>query len=54
MLSKHRLQTVFKVFDKAIIQNNINFFKDGSGAISIAELQEHFGGGKKIDDEIWK
>ena len=41
MLSKNRLLTIFKIFDK-----------DGSGTISVQELKENFG--SKITDEAWK
>lgn len=42
LLSKLRLETAFKMFDK-----------DGSGSLSIRELKEIFGG-DKISDEIWR
>jgi calcium-dependent protein kinase len=42
LLSKERLETAFKMFDK-----------DGSGKISIPELKENFGG-DKVPDSVWK
>ena len=44
MLSKKRLEKVFKMFDK-----------DGSGTISYKELKKMFGGkDSNIEDKVWK
>ena len=54
MLSKSKLLTVFKIFDKVLFFFSLKIInsKDGSGTISISELKEHMG--TRIDDEVWK
>ena len=53
MLSKERLEAAFKMFDTVYFICYLNNNKDNSGAISVDELKNHFGG-DKFSDEIWK
>jgi len=57
MLSKEWLEAAFSIFDT--VKANLEIYwlclkiKDCSGAISIEELKNNFGGSKFFDD-IWK
>jgi calcium-dependent protein kinase len=42
MLSKDRLETAFKLFDR-----------DNSGTISLDEIKEVFGNNLNIDEKVW-
>ena len=59
LLSKQKLETAFKMFDKVsfyfYMKKTTKKLKDGSGSISIDEIKEIFGSyGNSISDKVWK